>query len=127
LHQQQIRDAVGRQGLMTQEWFYPFLDVCMMALPHTLQNTSPKEGSSIKITVSGDGGGDWAVQYNSGRWNFISPDSKSTFNVSITIAGTDAWKMFSKSIRPEDILERIQIKGDKDLAQVALSMVSFMA
>lgn len=127
LHQQQIRDAVDRPGLMTSEWFYPFLDVCMMALPHTLRNTSAQEGTTLKVTVSGNGGGDWVVRCNSGRWSFVQVETISTPKTSITIDGADAWKMFSKSIRPDSILDRIQIKGDKDLAQVALSMVSFMA
>lgn len=127
LHQQQIRDAVARQGLMTAEWFYPFLDVCMMALPHTLRNTSAHEGAIVKVTVSGDGGGDWVVRYGDSRWNFVQTYQGSAFTASISIQDTDAWKLFSKSIRPESIMDRIQIKGDPALAHAALSMVSFMA
>jgi uncharacterized protein (TIGR03083 family) len=126
LHQQQIRDAVGRSGLMTTEWFHPFLDVCMMALPHTLRNTTGKPESKVKITVMGDGGGDWIVSFDDSKWRFVQDDDD-RLTTSITIHGIDAWKMFSKSIRPESILDRIQIQGDKELARVALSMVSFMA
>ncbi|MFL5810623.1 MAG: maleylpyruvate isomerase N-terminal domain-containing protein, partial [Flavisolibacter sp.] len=32
LHQQQIRDAVGKPGLMTRELYYPFIDIFMLAL-----------------------------------------------------------------------------------------------
>ena len=127
LHQQQIRDAVGQSGLMTTEWFHPFLDVCMMALPHTLRTTTAKPGSKIKITITGDGGGNWTVKLMDEKWRFIPDDSDQALATLITLDGADAWKMFSKSIRPESIMNRIQIQGDKELANAALSMVSFMA
>lgn len=127
LHQQQIREAVGRPGLMTTEWFHPFLDVCMMALPHTLRNTKAQSGTKIKITITGDGGGDWFVGYENSQWKFIQVDPGTAFITSISIKGANAWKMFSKSIRSESIIHRIQITGDKEIAHAVLSMVSFMA
>ncbi len=33
-HQQQIREAVGRPGIMTKEFFFPVMDVFMRGLPH---------------------------------------------------------------------------------------------
>jgi Mycothiol maleylpyruvate isomerase N-terminal domain len=37
LHQQQIRDAVGKSALMTKELFYPFIDTLLYALPIHLE------------------------------------------------------------------------------------------
>jgi hypothetical protein len=127
LHQQQIRDAVSRPGLLTDEWYYPFLDVCMMALPHTLRNATAQEQDKIKITISGDGGGSWAASFKAGQWRLTQVKAEDLYAASITIHGTDAWKLFSKSMRPENMLNKIQIQGDVNLAQEALGMVSFMA
>ena len=38
LHQQQIRDAVDKQGIMIKELFYPFVDTFMFSFPHTFSN-----------------------------------------------------------------------------------------
>lgn len=38
IHQQQIREAVGKQALFTKELFYPFIDTLMYGLPHTYRD-----------------------------------------------------------------------------------------
>src|SRR6476620_8619060 len=38
LHQQQIRDAVGKPGLMTKGFFYPFISTFMLGLPYTYRS-----------------------------------------------------------------------------------------
>ena len=52
LHQQQIRDAVHKPGLMSRELFYPFIDIFMLALPHTFRSISAEEGTVVKITIT---------------------------------------------------------------------------
>ena len=74
LHQQQIRDAVGKPGLLTGEFFHPFLDVCMYALPHTMRETPASEGGVLRMTITGEAGGSWDVQHRSGSWTRIPAD-----------------------------------------------------
>jgi len=38
-----------------------------------------------------------------------------------------SWKLFSKSLRPEQLIGKVKIKGDMELGKVVLSMVSVMA
>jgi len=45
----------------------------------------------------------------------------------IIIEAADAWKLFSKSRRPVQLKDKITIKGDYQLAETALTMVSVMA
>jgi hypothetical protein len=126
LHQQQIRDAVNKPGIMTKEFFYPFIDIFMLALPHTFQNTRAKEGTVVQIIVSGDAGGSWQVVARNNHWSLekeLSHEAATT----IEIDPDDAWKLFSKSIRPGDIREKVSVKGDENLAAVALGMISVMA
>jgi hypothetical protein len=126
LHQQQIRDAVGNPGLLTTDWYPSFLDVCFLALPHTLRETNAEPGTKIKVIVTGDGGGEWAAECNDAR-RLISSASTDVFTTTVTLTGTDAWKLFSKSMRPVDVIERVSIQGDRQLGDKVLSMVSFMA
>ncbi len=125
LHQQQIREAVNRPGLMTRKYYYPFMNIFMLALPYTYRNISAAEGTIVKITVSGNAGGTWFLLREKGTWQ-LSPSSPS-ITAELIINQNDAWKLFSKSIRAGDIADRIRSKGDRSLAEVALSMVSVMA
>ena len=126
LHQQQIRDAVGKPGIMTKEYFHPFLNVCMQALPHTLRNTTTGIGDTIKMNISGDVGGTWMVRYDGHQWLLIT-DVIAQATTEIEIDAEASWKLFSKSLRPDDLRDKISIKGNLDLGEAAIHMVSFMA
>jgi hypothetical protein len=126
LHQQQIRDAVNKPGIMMKEFFYPFIDIFMLALPHTFRNTRAKEGTVVQIVVTGDAGGSWQVVARNNYWRL----EKELINEAVTtieIDPDDAWRLFSKSIRPAHIREKVSIKGDERLAATALGMISVMA
>ncbi|WP_281616466.1 maleylpyruvate isomerase N-terminal domain-containing protein [Flammeovirga sp. SubArs3] len=125
LHQQQIRDAVGKQGIINEEFFVPFLEVCMYALPHTLRETSTTSGHSIQLSITGEINKDWYVVFDGQKWNLtLTPKDIVTI---IEIDAYASWKLFSKSLRPVDLEEKISITGNKDLGKVAIEMVSFMA
>jgi uncharacterized protein (TIGR03083 family) len=127
LHQQQIRDAVGKQGIITKSFYLPFLDVCMYALPHTLRNATAKKGSIVKLKITGEVSGEWFVVYNGNNWERIDCASNITPLTEIAIDAYDSWKLFSKSLRPKDLKNKINISGNQELGKVAVEMVSFMA
>lgn len=126
LHQQQIREAVNRPGLMTKEFFYPFINTFMMALPYTFREVEAATGTAVAITVSSEIGGSWFVCKEADGWKRYTTCAKEPA-AHVEIAPELAWKLFSKSIRPEEVKEQIKLSGDVPLAKVALSMVSVMA
>lgn len=126
LHQQQIRDAVNRPGIMTREFFYPVLETFVYALPHTYRNVKAEEGTGIKFSVSTPVGGDWYLERKKGTWN-LTKDELSNPSAEIIIDPDTSWKLFSKSLRPEDVKDKVTMRGDQLLAEVALNMVSVMA
>lgn len=127
LHQQQIRDALGRKGLLNVEFYHPFLEICMLALPHTFREVRAAVGTNLSVTISGEGGGTWWLSNSpSGSWE-LCPPGTGVPEAAVEIPGTEAWKLFSKSIRAENIKDSIFIRGDRGLALTALDMVSFMA
>jgi len=126
LHQQQIRDAVNKQGIMTKELFYPFIDTFMYALPHTYRNIDAPEGAVVQVNIITEIGGAWFLGREKEKWVLKkSTDLKAA--ATITIDPDTAWKLFSKSFRPADVLSKIQITGDEKLGAVALEMISVMA
>lgn len=126
LHQQQIRDAVGKPGLMTREFYYPFIDIFMLALPHTYRDVHAENGTSIKLTITTDLGGSWLLNRVDAKWKVEKSYTKNT-STEISIDPDIAWKLFSKSLRPHEIKNKITITGDQQLGEVALTMVSVMA
>ncbi len=126
LHQRQIRDAVDKQGLMTKELFYPFLDTFMFALPHTFKDVEAQDGTIVSLEVSTEIGGQWNIVKSKSEWilnkeSFLSPNSK------VTIDPDTAWKLFSKSWKSEQVKEKVNIEGDQKLGGQVLKMVSVMA
>jgi hypothetical protein len=126
LHQQQIRDALGRQGIMTKELFYPFVDILMYAFPYTFRQIDAMNGTIVSIKVNSDIGGIWSIIKTSSGW--ILDKSQNLNATSIVIINPDTlWKLFSKSLKPEDVLDKVEMKGDLNYAKHMLSIVAVMA
>jgi hypothetical protein len=126
LHQQQIRDAVGQQGIMTKELFYPFVDTLMFAFPHTFRNVSAEPGTVVSIEVSTDIGGVWSITKTDAGWN-LDNGKKVEAQAQVIIDPDTTWKLFSKSWKPEQAINKVKILGDPTLAHHALNIVAVMA
>jgi uncharacterized protein (TIGR03083 family) len=124
-HQQQIREAVNKPGILTQEFYEPFLQTFMRALPHTYRNTNAYEGTVVKVTITGEGGGDWYLvkkdKWEISDYEYLMPQAHTT------IEGSIAWKLFSKSWRKKDAMPYVTIQGNEELGEVVLEMISVMA
>ncbi|MEP7268559.1 MAG: maleylpyruvate isomerase N-terminal domain-containing protein [Saprospiraceae bacterium] len=126
LHQQQIRDAVGKPGIMTKELYYPFMDTFMHALPHAFQHVSAENGTVVSIKISTEIGGQWNIINSDSGWK-LKKGNNLDFDSQVIIDPTTAWKLFSKSWTPDAVMDKIEIKGDNNLAIQALKMVSVIA
>lgn len=126
LHQQQIRDAVNKPALMTRELYYPFIDIFMQALPHTYRDIAADDGTVVKVTITTDIGGSWFLLRTNSQWR-LTKDFFEQPTTEIIIPPAMSWKLFSKSLRPEQIKKDITIIGDQALGTLVLTMVSVMA
>lgn len=124
-HQQQIRDAVNKPGIMTKELYEPVLATFMMALPYTYRNERAADGTVLHVTITGEGGGDWYLVMNK-KWE-LSREVNAPAIAHTTIDGAVAWKLFSKSWRREDVMHHVRMDGDQQLGGVILNMISVMA
>lgn len=126
IHQQQIRDAVGKPGLFSRELFYPFIDTFMCGLPHTYRDVPAADGTVICMHVTTDAGGKWYLSRNNDQWH-LAKETDKNIAATITIDPDRAWKLFSKGIIPAEAGANVQLTGDIALGTVALQMVSVMA
>jgi len=85
-----------------------------------------ENGTSIKLTITTDLGGSWLLNRVDAKWKVEKSYTKNT-SAEISIDPDIAWKLFSKSLRPHEIKNKITITGDQQLGEVALTMVSVMA
>jgi Mycothiol maleylpyruvate isomerase N-terminal domain len=127
IHQQQIREAVGKQALLIKKLFYPFIDTFMYGLPHTYRNVHADTGTAITIKILTDIGGEWHLIKTDTSWELIKSRPHRPSEAIVSIDPDTAWKIFSKGISPEQAYDKVEIYGDRQLAEVALQMVSVMA
>jgi len=125
IHQQQIRDAVGKEGILTKALFYPFIDTFMYALPHTYKDTAAATGTIVQVKVDGGIGGEWRIEKMEMGWAFTR--KKDVAAAEVLMSPVIAWKVFSKGITAKEALSEVKITGDVQLGAVTLQMIAVMA
>ena len=126
LHQQQIRAAIGDDSLLEPDLFTPFINTFMIGMPRQLARHHFPEGKTIQIEVSGKSLMIWYLAHKGDRWVFIDQPSLPT-TAKVILPNRVAWKLFSKSIRYDEVEEKIQLFGEKSLARAAVDLVAVMA
>jgi uncharacterized protein (TIGR03083 family) len=125
-HQQQIRLAVDKPGIMTRELYYPVLDCFLRALPFAYRSTSAKPGSYAQIDISGECGGSWYLYRAVETWQLVKKPLGEKASETI-IPQEIAWRIFTKGISRESALSQVKVTGDMDLGLHVLGMVSIVA
>lgn len=124
-HQQQIRLAVDRPGIMTPPLYHPVLDCFMRALPHTYRNVAAPVGTHVEVRVSGESGGVWNLRRDGERWQLLRAVAEPP-TASVTIPEGIAWRVFTKGIRRDEAEAQIAIEGDRALGVHVLSSVAIV-
>ncbi|GAB2774824.1 maleylpyruvate isomerase family mycothiol-dependent enzyme [Rhabdobacter roseus] len=126
-HQQQIRLAVGQEGVLyAREYYFPYLDTSMRALPHHYREVPGQEGALIHFHVQGQGGGDWFLYHDGQRWTLVL-ESTLPPACRVSIEGTVAWRIFTKGIRRADAEKYVTLTGNQALGQPIFDMLAVMA
>jgi uncharacterized protein (TIGR03083 family) len=127
-HQQQIRLAVNRPGIMDRELYHPVLETFLRALPHGFRSVTAAEGASLEIEITGEAGGAWLLRKSNGAWE-LSEEARhnSAPNSEVVIDQQIAWRLFTKGIDRELAVQQIKIRGDQSLGSHILNIVAVMA
>jgi uncharacterized protein (TIGR03083 family) len=124
-HQQQIRMAANRPGIMTRELYYPVLDCFMRALPFKYRDRSAASGTHLRFNVSGECGGSWYLYRDSDRWVQVTAAQGLQLSET-TIPQEIAWRIFTKGIDRGSAAAQVTVTGDRDLGSHVTSMVSII-
>jgi len=124
-HQQQIRLAVNKPGIMTREFYYPVLDCFMRALPHAYRNIPAQEGTQLQFSVSGECGGSWYLFRKGAAWTLIESPIGEIISET-TIPQEIAWRIFTKGIMRSEAESQVRATGDTELGLHVLGMISIV-
>ncbi|HYJ12494.1 MAG TPA: maleylpyruvate isomerase family mycothiol-dependent enzyme [Thermomicrobiales bacterium] len=125
IHQQHIRDAVGKPGLTDRRMYFPVLDAFARAMPHNLHNSSAAEGAVVRLVITGEAGGTWSARRANNRWDLIAEGAPAV--ATVTLDQDLAWRLFTKGVRPAEAIERIDVCGKHGLARPIIEMVTILA
>ena len=125
-HQQQIRLAVNRPGIITRELYHPVLDCFLRGLPFAYRDVPAKPETLVKINVAGECGGNWHLYRSEDSWQVVAKPFGQAVS-EVTIPQEIAWRIFTKGIAPESARAQVRITGDANLGLPVLGMVSIVA
>jgi uncharacterized protein (TIGR03083 family) len=125
-HQQQIRVATARPGIMTRELYHPVLDCFLRGLPHLYRDTEAPSGTVLLVEIDGECGGQWFLLRNNSRWE-LAKESPAKPAARVTIPQEIAWRVFTKGIDRESAREQIKIQGDPRLGNRVLELTAIVA
>lgn len=124
-HQQQIREAAGRQLLNDEKWVFPLIDTFVRGLPNLFKNKFPeRNNTSIVFEVEDIENAEWTLVKNE-NWELFTGGSDSRSAILRTNSDT-AWRVFSKNISASEALDKCTIIGERELGLTILELTTYM-
>jgi uncharacterized protein (TIGR03083 family) len=124
-HQQQIRLATNRPGIMTPDLYHPVLDCFLRGLPFHYGGVAAAPQSAILVEVAGDCGGQWILIRGLDGWA-LAAKSDGKFAARVTIPQDLAWRIFTKGIDRNSARARVEIDGDRGLGERVLDLTAIV-
>jgi uncharacterized protein (TIGR03083 family) len=124
-HQEQIRLATNRPGIMIPPLYHPVLDTFLRGLPYAFRNVAAPSGTAVLIEISGDCGGQWCLLASLAGWVFAN-EWPTTITSHIVIPQSVAWRVFTKGIDHFSLAPLITVTGDRGLAENVLALVAIV-
>jgi uncharacterized protein (TIGR03083 family) len=123
-HQQQIRLATGRPGLMVRELYYPVLDCFLRGLPHAYREVEAPVGTQVRVEIAGDCGGVWQLRREAGGWDWAPAGPE--WEARAVAPQEIAWRLFTRGIAREEAEARMEWSGDRPLASRVLDLLAIV-
>jgi uncharacterized protein (TIGR03083 family) len=124
-HQQQIRLATRRPGIMVAALYHPVLDTFLRGLPHAYRDVARPVGTALLIEVAGDCGGHWCLLRSASGWDFTE-ELPSAIAAGVVIPQEIAWRLFTKGIDREAARSQLTLQGEEALAEHVLHLVAIV-
>jgi uncharacterized protein (TIGR03083 family) len=126
VHQQHIRDAVGRPGQTDPRFLGPVIATFMHAFPAALQAAERPVRTTVAVSVGGPAGGDWAVVREPAGWGLregLPPAPEAALGMD----SETAWRLLTLGLPEAEASSRVVSTGDQALAGRALRAVAIIS
>jgi uncharacterized protein (TIGR03083 family) len=120
-HQQQIRLATQRPGLVTPRLYKPVLETFMRVLPHAYGAVDAPVGTACDVIVPGECGGRWRVVREARGWMLGEADGDARVAATAIVPADLAWRLMTKGASEAEAVARIRVEGDRRLGTVIFS------
>lgn len=124
-HQQQIREAANRPGIMTRDLYHPVLDCFIRGLPHALQSVDAPSGATIQLQIIGDCGGTWLLERKTSEWAFAAM-LQNTPAAHVQIPQQIAWRVFTKGMDRPSAIAQSNFEGDRALGEKVFHLTAIV-
>jgi uncharacterized protein (TIGR03083 family) len=125
-HQQQIRLAANRPGIMVPDLYHPVLDCFVRGLPYLYRDVDAPARTALLLEISGDCGGKWLLSRGSTGWDFVTGSVVDLVS-RVTVPQDLAWRIFTKGIDRNSARAQVKIDGDPYLGEKVLSLTAVVA
>lgn len=125
-HQQQIRLATDRPGIITRALYHPVLDCFLRGLPHLFRDVEAPAGTILEIEISGECGGRWFLATAKDGWR-LEGESSNKAAARTVIPQEIAWQVFTKGIDRDSARAQTQFDGERALAERVLDLTAIVA
>jgi len=125
VHQQQIREAVGRTGPVEPHLLHPVLATFARALPRAPRDADAVAGSAVLLHVTGPAGGQWYAVREQAAW-VLHEHPPSPPAATVVLDQDTAWRRFTNGIDADAARERATLTGDAALADQVLQAVAII-
>jgi hypothetical protein len=126
VHQQQVRDAVGRPGANDERLAAAVTDTFLRAVPHTLRDYSPDPGTCLRIQVTGPGHGTWTIERRNTTWAVDRGSSEQPAAALVQLPSECLWRVATRGVTVETAREQTSIAGDQTLGSAVLNLVAII-
>jgi len=124
-HQQQIRLATNRPGIMTPDLYHPVLDCFVRGLPYVYRDVDVPVGTILRLEISGECGGQWFLAKGTPRWNFVNRPAGEVAS-QVTMPQELAWRVFTKGIDRDSARRQITVEGSRELGEKVLALTAIV-
>jgi uncharacterized protein (TIGR03083 family) len=124
-HQQQIRLATHRPGIMVRELCHPVLDCFVRGLPHLYRDVPAPAETTIELEIVGECGGAWLLSRHLTGWGFVT-ESAGPPASRVTIPQELAWRLFTKGIDRRLAEDQVKIEGDQAFGRKILHLIAIV-
>lgn len=126
LHQQHIREAANAPLLYDERIFGAVLDTFAYAIPHTYRNVPAPEATRVRLVLTGPFVRRYDAVRTSDGWRLDGGETGDAA-ASATMPADTAWRLFTKSLSPEEARNVTIFEGDAALAANMLNTVAIIA